>query len=213
MSSQYKQQQLEWARERVFLAHNVQALSKPLFEGTQYSVPRSHLVKTGTEEEQVRYQLKLSRVQASETRKGSSSMPLPPWAFNDTKIVKAVNSLPEAQKHWLYYAYCEKQNWENESTVTKAVWAEIESEVSSLKQASIQKLKGLVYLCVQDYQHIVTKEKPLYTPAKIRELASVSESNWRRDWLPRWRRIQQALTDIDNTALGEVLKVTGRNAA
>lgn len=206
---EYNEQQLDWVRLRIFQAYSLHIKGKPLFDGTQYCVPASHIKRAKTKEERIEKELRgdLFQVKGRESRRGKSSMPLPPWAFEDSRVVRVVNALPDGQRNWIMYAYSDCYNWDNESGAVVALWKEFEPELEGVRDDTLQKLKGMAYLCVQDFKNIKNRGKPAHLPSRIRQLTGVPEGNWRRDWLPRWRRMQQILTEFDRAALAKVMEV------
>lgn len=213
---EYNEQQFDWVRLRIFQAHSVHVSGQPLFDGTQYCIPPSHTKRAKTKEERIEKELRgdLFQVKGRETRKGKSSMPLPPWAFEDSRVVRVVNGLPEPQRHWVRYAYSDSYTWEDEAGAVTALWGEFEPTMGSVRGDTLQKLKGMAYLCVQDFKNIKNRGKPAHMPSRIRQLTGVPDGNWRRDWLPRWRKMQKILADFDRQALAKILEVTdGRDVA
>ncbi|MCH9691709.1 MAG: bacteriophage antitermination protein Q [Gammaproteobacteria bacterium] len=200
--------ELEWARLCVFRAHSVH-VKKTSFDRTQYCASRGTRSKSKEAFCREWFQSK-----GIELRNGKSLVPLPPWAFEDSRIVRAVNTLPDGLRGWLKFAYTDSYTWEDEAAVVIALWDQFKPQANGLRDDTIKKLKGMAHLCVQDLKNITNRGKPLYPPARIRQLLGVPRGNWRRDWLPRWQRMQEILFELDRQALIEVLGVVdGRYAA
>jgi len=214
MRQGHTEQQLDWMRVRIFQAHSLHLQGQSLFDGTQYCIPASHIKRAKSKEERMEKSVRgESFVRGREVRKGKSSMPLPPWAFEDSRVVRFVNALPDAQRNWVMYAYSDCYSWDHESGAVCALWSEFDSVVGNVREETKQKLKGMAYLCVQDYKAIKNRGKPAHLPSRIRTLIDVPDGNWRRDWLPRWRKMQKILGDFDSHALAKVLEVMRDKAA
>lgn len=200
--------QMDWVRLRIAQAHSVHIKERGGDNAAaQYNIPKSHLKKPGPAEGDLCGGL--TTIKAREVRKGKSSLPLPVWAFDDSRIVRAVNRLPSEQRRWVRYAYTADYSWDDESGAVADLWQAIADQFASLRDDSLQKVRGMVYLCLQDYKHLRTTGKPAHRPERIRLLTGVPEGNWRRDWLPRWRLMQDAIKAIDNAALASILEVAG----
>lgn len=142
-----------------------------------------------------------------------SSCPLPHNAFELSRITRVVFMLPDNLQAWATYAYGPKQEWSSVQTITHELWQEfLASETCKFRKAKLEKLKGMAFLAVQDWRHQVLFEKELHTPGKIQELLSVSESNWRRDWLPLWRKMGALMAGIDREMLTRVYRNQPRKA-
>jgi len=214
MRQAHNEQQLDWMRVRIFQAHSLHLQGQSLFDGTQYCIPSSHIKLAKSKEERIEKSVRgESFVRGREVRKGKSLMPLPPWAFEDSRVVRVVNELPDSQKNWVMYAYSDCYNWDHESGAVCALWSEFESELGNVREETRQKLKGMAYLCVQDYKVIKNRGKPAHLPSHIRTLIDVPDGNWRRDWLPKWREMQKILGEFDSHALAKVLEVMRGTAA
>lgn len=144
----------------------------------------------------------------------TSSCPLPPNAFHLTRITRAINMLPEHQKSLALFAYTERCEWHHVETVARELWdAFLRKQDKAFRAKKEKTLKGMVYLAMQNWQHMLKTEADLHTPKRIRELLEINEHHWRRDWLPYWRQLHDLLTEFDEKVLSNVYRATCRKAA
>lgn len=202
-------QQLDWVRLRIFQAHSVHIKTRGDDGVAAYVIPVAHTRKKNTDEHMSG---EMSRVKAREVRKGKSTVLLPPWAFDDTKIVRAVSRLPDTERRWVRYAYSGNYTWDDESGIVFDLWERLAPQFTGLRGKTLAKVRGMVYLAVQNYKSVRTQGKPAHTPERIRQLVEIPEGNWRRDWLPRWRLMRTELASIDHAALSSILEVAGDRA-
>lgn len=200
--------ELDWVRLRIAQAHAVHVMPRRSDgQAAEYTIPASHMRKNKPSNEAEDVCGGLSIVKGREKRRSSSSLPLPPWAFDDSRIVKAVNRLPDNERRWVRYAYTADYSWDDESGAVADLWAASAPQLTGLRPSSLQKVRGMTYLCIQDYKSIRTSGKPAHKPERIRQLLAIPEGNWRRDWLPRWKLLQAELKAIDSSALAKILEV------
>ncbi|WP_169828898.1 bacteriophage antitermination protein Q [Marinobacterium jannaschii] len=183
-------------------------------DGVQYIIPSSHKKKATEPALRVEQEIRRGfyQVHGVATRApAKSSCPLSPFAFEDAKVVRAVNALPDDQRHWIKYAYCpeEVSGWEDESGAVVALWKEYEPQAGNVRSSTRKTLQGLAHLCIQDMKAQVNRGKGAHSPARIRELLGVPEANWRRDWSPRWRAMQEIVRRLDRDGLEQVATQLG----
>ncbi|MFA0194455.1 bacteriophage antitermination protein Q [Vibrio sp. 10N.222.55.E8] len=142
-----------------------------------------------------------------------SSCPLPPNAFQLSQITRVVCMLPDNLQAWALYAYGPKQEWSAVQAVTHELWQEfLASETTKFRKKKLETLKGMAFLAVQEWRNQVLFEKELHAPGKVQQLLSVSEANWRRDWLPFWRKMGALMAGIDREMLTNVYRNQPRRA-
>lgn len=217
--SRFAEHHLEWVRGRIFTAYSVELRSKSLFDVTNYEMSESAscvpvddydeknsktLKKYESDVRSVRGDIFV--VKAREVRVSKGSVPLAPSAFEDARVVRAVRSLEIGQQHWLRYAYSDAYKWDDEQGATVALWEAFKSQLSGARAETVNKCKALAYLCLQDFKHFRLRGEYKYPPSEVQRLARVPDSNWRRDWLPRWRAMQEILAELDRQALALVLE-------
>jgi len=218
-SARFENHHLEWVRNRIFLAHSVEVRSGSLYDVTNYKMsevescmpmddydPRNQKTEKKHKAEIVALRGDLFVVKAREVRSSKGSVPLAPNAFDDARVIRAVHSLPIGLQHWLRYAYSDAYTWDDEQGATVALWELFKPSLEGARSATVQKCKGLAYLCLQDFKHIRLRGEPKHQPSDVQRLADVPDGNWRRDWLPRWREMQAILEQMDREALGYVLE-------
>ncbi|WP_018691310.1 bacteriophage antitermination protein Q [Algicola sagamiensis] len=194
----YHEHQLEWVRERVLQAFRISSTYR-----TWLSDPSSRLNVCYSPSSKINGTHRQLHIKEKHFQR--STLPISLQAFEDKKVSQWVYHLPCEQQCWIRYAYTSDFTWEDEVSIVRSLWKIYSSKKQRIQQKTREKLKGLAYLCVQDYKYLKNRGKPKYKPAKIRELLSVKESNWRRDWLPRWQRMQSILAAIDTQALSTLL--------
>lgn len=142
-----------------------------------------------------------------------SSCPLPPNAFSLLKTSRAVNMLPEHLNSLALYAYSERCEWRHIEVVAAVIWQRLLADQDKPFRAKKEKtLKGMVFLAMQNWRHLLTADADLHTPQRIRELLGINENQWRRDWLPFWRTYHELLSETDNQVLINVYRATSRQA-
>lgn len=150
-----------------------------------------------------------TRVSASGTRaQPCSSMPLPPWAFEDAKVVALIRTLPADYQHWLRYAYADSREWSDEQGVTVALWARFEPTLAGARDKTRQACKGLAHAAAQCHRSRKNSGKELYEPARLQQLLGVTRANWDKHWCPRWQRMHGILNQLDREALEALWRVT-----
>lgn len=201
------------------MAHSVEVRSGSLYDVTNYEMSevescmpppdydeRNKKTERSYKSEVVALRGDLFVVKARECRSIKGSVPLAPNAFDDARVVRAVHSLPVGQQHWLRYAYSDAYTWDDEQGATVALWTLFKPALEVARSATVDKCKGLAYLCLQNFKNIRLRGVPLHQPSDVQRLANVPDGNWRRDWLPRWREMQSILETMDREALVAVLE-------
>ena len=200
------------------MAHSVEVRSGSLYDVTNYEMsevescmpmddhdPRNKKTAKRHRSEIAALRGDLFVVKARECRSSKGSVPLAPNAFDDARVVRAVHSLPVGLQNWLRYAYSDAYTWDDEQGATVELWERFKPSLDGSRSATVQKCKGLAYLCVQDFKYFRLRGEPRHQPSDVQRLASIPEGNWRRDWLPRWRQMQTILEQMDGEALGRIL--------
>lgn len=151
-------------------------------------------------------------VHAVESRSSKGGhCPLPDNAFKHVKVARAVNALPDHLNSLAQFSYAEKAAWCHTETVSFSLWRHFLSLQSSpLRKKKEKVLKGMVLLAMQNWKHLLTAEKDIHKPARVRELLGVSDTNWVRDWLPFWRQFHDILSEMDSEVLTHVYESTGK---
>ncbi|MEC8917796.1 MAG: bacteriophage antitermination protein Q [Pseudomonadota bacterium] len=150
-----------------------------------------------------------TRVKAWETRpKKKSSMPLPPWAFDDARLVQAIAGIAPAHQHWLRYAYADSREWDDEAGAVRQLWAAFLPTFGRAQGKTLKRAQGLAHLAVQDYRHRCNSGRVRHQPGEVRELLGVKESNWDVHWRPRWKRMMSIMERLDKEALAALWEVT-----
>lgn len=150
-----------------------------------------------------------TRVKATETRpKKGSTMPLPPWAFDNARLVQAIGRLPDQYQAWLRYAYADSKAWDDEAGVTRRLWEGFAPVLGKAQAKTLARAKGLCHLAVQDHKARKNRGRSIHEPAKVRELLGVKESNWDQHWCPRWQAMHRLMDTIDREALAALWELT-----
>jgi hypothetical protein len=218
MRHRFEEHHLEWVRSRIFIAHSVEVRGGSLYDVTNYEMSEvescipvdDYDPRNRKTERKHMAEIKTLRgdffvVKAREVRAGKSSVPLAPSAFEDSRVVKTVHELPLEQQHWLRYAYSDVYTWDDECGATVALWELFKPSLDGSRSSTVDRCKGLAYLCIQDFKHSRLRGEPKYPPSEVQRLSSIPEGNWRRDWLPRWREMQSLLARLDREALTSML--------
>ena len=159
---------------------------------------------------QVRFAVKQAFAPVAEISKPSdtgskgvygSHCPLPPWQFELTHIYQLICQDPQASL--LHYLYSDNPSWHFEADAVKLIWQQFSSE-HLIKRNKVRQFSGLCYLAMQDHKHQIIHGKPAHTISRIIEISGVSVSNWRRDWLPLWRILNDVVSKLDAEALSRV---------
>lgn len=149
-----------------------------------------------------------TRLSVSATReKPKSSMPLPPWAFDQARLVNGIRRLPPVHQHWLRYAYGDSSQWDDERSVTVALWEQFEPTLVNVQAKTRQTCKGLAHLAVQDHKALKNSGRGR-SIWHVRELLGVTETSWDRHWRQRWQRMHAILGALDLSALHALWEAT-----
>lgn len=144
----------------------------------------------------------------------TSSCPLPPNAFFLTQITRAVTMLPDTLNSLALFAYAERCDWHHVENVSRHLWSVfLDKQNKSFREGKKKKLKGMVYLAMQNWKSLLLTEREVHEPAKVRDLLGINEQNWRRDWLPYWRQMHDLLSEADEKVLVDVYRKTSRTTA
>jgi hypothetical protein len=150
-----------------------------------------------------------TRLVASHTRpKPSSSLPLPPWAFEDAKVVRAIRTLEPDHQHWLRYAYADSREWCDEKGVTVALWRRFEPTLGNAREKTRKACQGLAHLAAQCHKSRKNSGKVVHEPAKLQQLLGITQANWDKHWCPRWAAMHGILNQLDREALEALWRVT-----
>lgn len=211
MPAQLAPQDLAYMRTAVIRAH-VAVTPRRMVESTaRYTDERYNDRKPMTalarrEAEMARV---VTRVKASETRpKKGSTMPLPPWAFDNARMVQAIGRLPVEHQYWLRYAYADSREWSDEAGVVGLLWAGFQPTLGRAQGKTLARAKGLAHLAVQDHKARKNSGRSIHEPARVRELLGVKESNWDQHWCPRWQAMHRLMDRIDREALAALWEIT-----
>jgi hypothetical protein len=132
------------------------------------------------------------------------------FAYNDFKA--AVKRLPTPLHDLVQYCYAENHKWLNVELLTQSLWKSFVLDprfnVKKMRAAKVKRLKGMIFLAVQNWQSLVKKQKPAHTNDSIIRLLGVNKNNWRRDWLPFWRVFCELIEELDKAALYEIHQQT-----
>lgn len=150
-----------------------------------------------------------TRLVASPTRaKPKSTLPLPPWAFDDAEVVAAIRTLPADYQHWLRYAYADSREWMDEQGVAVALWRRFEPTLANARPKTLKACKGLAHLATQCHKSRKNSGKVLVEPARLQELLEITRANWDKHWAPRWNAMHGILNQLDREALEALWRVT-----
>ena len=150
-----------------------------------------------------------TRLVASHTRaKPKSTLPLPPWAFEDAKVVAVIRALPADYQHWLRYAYADSREWTDEQGVTVALWARFEPTLGNARGKTVKACKGLAHLAAQCHKSRKNSGKVIHEPARLQELLQITRANWDKHWGPRWHDMHGILNQLDREALEALWRIT-----
>lgn len=166
-------------------------------------------VKSGAARREAEMRRASTRVVARQTRpKPKSSMPLPPWAFEDAKVVAAIRALEADHQHWLRYAYADSREWSDEQGVTVALWRRFEPTLGNVQGKTLKACKGLAHLAAQCHRSRKNSGQVLHEPARLQELLGITRANWDKHWGPRWHAMHGILNQLDREALTALWRVT-----
>lgn len=173
------------------------------------SLHRDRLPSAGPRRWEAEMKRASTRLVASHTRaKPKSTLPLPPWAFEDTKVVAAIRKLPADYQHWLRYAYADSREWADEQGVTVALWARFEPTLGNARAKTVKGCKGLAHLAAQCHKSRKNSGKVIHEPARLQDLLQITRANWDKHWGPRWQAMHGILNQMDREALEALWRVT-----
>jgi len=202
-------QTLQAVREEVQQALNVQALTRGQldFDGAMITKPHKRPV---VKDEISGERIYSDPVRGSQSRGfKKSSTPLPPNAFFLSKITKEIHLMSAEHCSLAYFTYSDSTKWRHTEIVAAYVWqCFLDKQTKAIRKKKSETLKAMVYLAMQNWRSQTLTDKELHKPKRIRELLSINEHHWVRDWLPHWNSMHQVLDGIDQKILTEVFHAT-----
>lgn len=207
-------QELAFMRRTVFYAH-AKPTPRRVIE-SEVAAPydtsrfRDRYKGSASDRREAEMRRESTRVTVSQTRsRPKSSMPLPPWAFDDTKVIRAIATLPEDYQHWLRYAYADSREWCDEQGASVALWRRFEPTIGSVQDKTRKTCKGLAHLAVQCHKSRKNSGKVAHPPARIQQLLGVTRASWDKRWCPRWSAMHDIMNQLDREALEALWRITG----
>lgn len=196
-------------RNEIIEALNVQALTRGQldFDGSMIVNPHKRPIVKDSESGERVYTDPVRGCQTQGYKK--SSCPMPSNVFFLTKITRAINLLDEQMCSFAYFAYCDDATWQHTEKLAAHLWALfLDKQPKSFRKKKAETLKSMVFLAMQNWRSITISDRVLHAPKRIRELLSINEHHWVRDWLPHWQTMHQLLDGFDNKVLKEVFHAT-----
>ncbi|MFT7565850.1 MAG: hypothetical protein ACI846_000136 [Pseudoalteromonas distincta] len=204
-------QTLQAVREEVLQALNIDALTRGQldFDSSMITNPHKRPIVKDEESGERIYTDPVRGNQSQGFKK--SSCPLPPNAFFLSKITRTINLMTAEKFALAYYAYSDKSEWCHTETVAHHVWeCFLAKQTKKFRAKKKAALKAMVYLAMQNWQSVTLHNRDTHKPARVRELLSINENHWVRDWLPHWRAMHQVLDGIDRKILTEIFNATNQ---
>ena len=207
--------QLTWMREQIGRAYHVEGTFPTVWPDSdvRFVVPDNHChhgfsLESPKDVKRPRTVInrQMFQVKGREVRVSRSKLPSPSLQNKDPQLILLCARLLDDQRNWVRYAYTDNYQWDNEQSIVKEIWNRFHQSLAKpFSEEKTKKLKGLCYLCLQDAKYQKNNDEVFHKPARIRELLDISESNWRRDWLPHWKKFRSIIDDIDSSALKVLL--------
>lgn len=202
-------QTLQAVREEVQQALNVEALTRGQldFDSSMITNPHKRQIIKDEESGERIYTDAVRGVQSRGFKK--SSTPLPHNAFFLSKISQEIHLMNAEKCSLAYFTYSDSAQWRHTEIVACDVWQRfLAKQEKSFRATKREKLKGMIYLAMQNWRCNVLRDCNQHTPKRIRELLKINEHHWVRDWLPHWRTMHELLDGIDQKILTEVFHAT-----
>lgn len=143
-----------------------------------------------------------------ETR--SRRRPMPP--INDFEFAvapwrRAVNLLPEHKQAWLRYCYGFDLTFRYQTLICEAIWNLHQSQLpKGLLKKTKKRIVSLVWLAVQEVAARRSNETyKEYAGALLATRLGVSRSTWCEIYAQHWQQLKQAVEELDEVALQEVI--------
>jgi len=181
-------QLISWTHSRIYKAINPKIRSACSFQEPIYNAPAASNDEC---------------LKATETRYGKSSIPLDDFAFEDARVVRAINALADLPRKWLRHRHLEGvANWDSIAAITTWVYEKtlngLRESGRVLRKKSLKKLEGLCLLIVQAYRCGVRKR---YSANELAVLFGVHLSALERDWGEPLRLIKTHLNQLDRESI------------
>jgi len=202
-------QTLQAVRNDIAEALNVHALTRGQldFDGSMIINPHKRPTLKDKESGERIY---TDPVRGSQTQRfKKSSCPTPHNVFFLTKVTRSIHLLNEPMCSFAYFAYCDDADWQHTEVVAVHLWAcFLDKQTKTFRKKKTATLKAMAFLAMQNWRSLTLTDRNLHTNKRLRELLSINEHHWVRDWLPHWRCMHELLNGFDNTVLKEVFNAT-----
>lgn len=141
----------------------------------------------------------------------TSSMPLPPWAFSQKKLVKIVKA--SSQGSWLMYCYSEGAQLPRRELLEELLHQFMRQEEKVLRGSSAELVKHLALLACQQKRDALNANTRQLLQTEIAALAKKTTKAWEKTWAVRWRRLLTILEKFDKEGLDDVYQRSRKGKA
>ena len=202
-------QTLHAVRTEIIQALNPDALTRGQLDFDASMITKPHKRK-------VRRDPKTNEIIHSEPVKGTesrgfkrASCPLPPNAFDLSKISKEILVLSPERRALAYFTYQLDAQWCYTETSAQWLWRTfLAHQTKKLRAKKEKQLKGMVFLAMQNWRCQLIHGEDLHKPKRVRECLQINEHHWVRDWLPHWNKMHTLLDGFENQILRDVHHAT-----
>lgn len=139
-----------------------------------------------------------------------SPVPLPPQAFQYSKMVRAMHTSSEHVSDWLRYCYSDGAQLPTATLLQQLLDQFYADENQRMADKSKTLIKHLALLACQQKRLEINAGQNLLTQTRIAQLCGKTNSAWEKGWAKRWKRLMAILDGFDTEGLNHVHEQTKR---
>lgn len=146
--------------------------------------------------------------------KGSAIALVQPVEYSTASWRRALLSLEEHQKSWLFWNYSDNIRWEHQETITRWAWEQFSQQFAGVRIAkkTVDRLRQLIWLAAQDVKAELAG-RDTYEYQKMAELVGVTPKNWSETFTERWIEMRHIFLRLDSCALLQVTRSRSQQKA
>lgn len=141
-----------------------------------------------------------------------STCPLPPWAFSQSRTVRAVNRMESVNKSLLLYI-CSGMISPGFDRLGVQIWFEFYRGYNRrLNKKTLPKCQKLVAFALLRYSESVMRKPKTLQHKEIWESLGCTRATFYSDWMPRLRLMTGVIERLENAAINEYLAARSEDA-
>lgn len=144
-----------------------------------------------------------------------SSVLLSELNYHHLSWSRAVRKTYEHEQAWIYYCYGNKLDFDYQIIICRYVWFEFYTNIvdqqKKIRSSTIELLKKLVLLAVQNAVYKIKHDLDFYDSKKLANLTKKSVSSWSENYNNHWHQLLNICYKLDSEALINVDKQKRNN--